>query len=477
LKESRFTADTPGRVAWHRLRTRARRLSTPPRLLAGSFLLLIAAGTLGLRTLPGLYSGDRLGWLDSLFTATSAVCVTGLIVVDTATYFTPAGQAYLLLLIQLGGLGILTLTSLVILALGGRPSLRHEAAASAGVDVAPQVDFRRLSRRIVSFTILFEIAGTLLLFAVWAPRFGPGKALWHAGFHSVSAFCNAGFSTFSDSLVGLSRDSWTLLVISGLVVVGGLGFLTMEEVDLWRRARRSSGVRRFRVSLHSRLVLSVTGILLLGGWIFFALFEWRNTLAGMPPPARVVNALFMSVTARTAGFNSVDYAQTAEASSFLTILLMAVGGSPGSTAGGLKTTTFALIALLAWSRWRGRRATSLWSRTIPEETTQRCVGLCVFAFSLMTVAIFVYTVTEIGVTGPAADGGFIHYMFETVSAFNTVGLSMGVTGDLSAPGRVLTILLMYLGRIGPLSFAAAIALHDDGRARRFRFARENVVIG
>lgn len=469
--------EIPRRLVLHRLRARLRGLSTPPRLLAGSFLLLIAAGTLGLRTLPGLYTGERLGWLDSLFTATSAVCVTGLIVVDTATYFTPAGQAFLLLLIQLGGLGILTLATLIILALGGRLSLHHEAAASAGTGMAPQVDLRRLSRSVVRFTVLIELAGAALLFAGWLPRFGPWEALRHATFHSVSAFCNAGFSTFSDSLARSSRDPWTLLVVSGLIVIGGLGFLTMGELARWRHTRRRSGSGQFRLSLHSRLVLSMTGVLLIGGWLLFAFFEWRNALAGMPAPARVINALFMSVTARTAGFNTVDYAHTAEASSFLTILLMAVGGSPGSTAGGVKTTTIALIALLAWTRLRGRSVASLWSRTIPEETIQRAVGLLVFAFGFMTVAIFVYTLTEIGFTGQSAPGTFIHYMFEAVSAFNTVGLSMGVTSDLSAPGRLLTILLMFLGRVGPLSFAAAITLRDDGRARRFRFAHENVVIG
>lgn len=463
-------------VVWPRVQKRLRSLATPPRLLAGSFLLLIAAGTLGLRTLPGLYTGEKLSWLDSLFTSTSAVCVTGLIVVDTATYFTPAGQAFLLLLIQLGGLGILTLASLVILALGGKISLRHETAAAASADGVPQIDFRRLSVSVVRFTIFFEVTGALLLFVAWLPRFGFWGALWHASFHSVSAFCNAGFSTFSDSLIRFTSDSWTLLVITALIVVGGLGFLTMDELSRWRRRRRRSGTRRL-LSLHSRLVLSVTGVLLLVGWVLFALFEWHNTLAGMPSLARVTNALFMSATARTAGFNTVDYSQTADASSFLTILLMSIGGSPGSTAGGVKTTTVALMGLLAWTRFRGRDSTHLWSRTIPDETIQRAVGLFVFAFGLMTVAVFIYTLTEIGLAHQGFHGSFIQYLFETASAFNTVGLSMGVTGGLSASGRVLTIVLMYLGRVGPLSFAAAIALRDTEQVRKFRFAHENVVIG
>jgi trk system potassium uptake protein TrkH len=458
-----------------RRRSLWRRLSAA-QLFVGSFLLLIALGTLGLKLLPGLYTGEGLGWLDALFTATSAVCVTGLIVVDTATYFTAAGQAWLLFLIQLGGLGIITFTTLIIVALGRRLSLRHEALTASSYEAAPNVDLRHLTRDVVLFTLVIEGVGALLLFGLWAPRFGLAEAAWPALFHSISAFCNAGFSTFSDSLIGFQRDPATLLVVILLILLGGVGFLTMEE--LYLRVRRRHEARRFRLSLHSRLVLVSTALLLLGGWGLFALFEWGVTLGDLPLWARLTNSLFLSVTPRTAGFNTVDYAQASDSTNFLTILLMTVGGSPGSTAGGLKTTTVALIGLLAWARFRGHEVVSVWGRTVPEETIQRAVGLFVVAFAMVTLAIFVLITTEIGTVSHArGESGFLTYMFEAASALNTVGLSMGVTALLSAPGKWMIILLMFLGRVGPLTFAAAIALRAPTPAGEFRYAYEEVVIG
>jgi trk system potassium uptake protein len=449
---------------------------TPPQLFVGSFALLVGVGTLGFRLLPGLYVGERLGWLDALFTATSAVCVTGLIVVDTATYFTLAGQLWILLLIQLGGLGMITFTTLIIIALGRRLSLRQEAISASTVEVAPQVDFRRLTRDVVRFTFLFEAVGALLLLALWTPRFGFAGALWPAVFHSISAFCNAGFSTFSDSLMGFQSSPFTLLVVMALIVLGGIGFLTLEELYLSWRAEREG--RRFRISLHSRIVLATTAILIVGGWLLLTFLEWRLTLRHLAWWDRLVNGLFLSVTPRTAGFSTIDYAVASESTNFLTILLMAIGGSPGSTAGGLKTTTIALIGLLAWARFRGRTVTSLWSRSVPTETIQRAVGLFVVGFGVITLAILLFTVTEIGrVAHPAVGGSFLIHMFEATSAFNTVGLSMGATPELSPLGRVVAILLMFVGRVGPLTFAAAIALSQPTTRGEFRYAYEDVVVG
>lgn len=447
-----------------------------PQLFTGSFLLLIGLGTVGLKTLPGLYTGQPLGWLDALFTATSAVCVTGLIVVDTATYFTPAGQAFVLLLIQAGGLGMIAFSSLIIMAFGRRLSLRHEALTATTYDVAPHVDFRALARDVVRFTFAIEGVGALVLYLLWIPRLGWTGAAWPAVFHAVSAFCNAGFSTFSDNLIGFQRAPLTLLAVAALIVLGGIGFLTLEELHLWRRAERRR--QPFRLSVHSRLALATTAVLLVSGWIVFTITEWGVTLARLPFWARPVNGLFLSVTARTAGFNAIDYAHAADGTNFLTIVLMSIGGSPGSTAGGLKTTTIALIGLLAWSRLRGHSVTSLWGRSIPEETIQRAVGLFVVVFGVVTTAILLLTFTEIGrVSHAQAGGGFLQYMFEAASAFNTVGLSMGVTADLSAPGRMIMVVLMYLGRVGPLTFAAAIALRRATPRGEFRYAYEDVVIG
>lgn len=463
-----WTVTERTRSLWRRI--------TPAQLLVGSFLALIVGGTTGFLVLPGLYTGEPLSAIDALFTATSAVCVTGLIVVDTATYFTPAGQAWLLLLIQLGGLGIIAFTTLIIVALGRRLSLRHEMVTASTLEVAPHVDYAVLARDVVRFTFVLEAIGAVLLYALWIPRLGWAGASWPALFHAISAFCNAGFSTFSDSLIGFSGSPFSLFVVMSLIVLGGLGFLTLEETWLALRGRGTG--RPIRISLHSRLVLVTTGVLIVGGWLLFSLFEWNVTLAPFSAPARMVNALFMSVTARTAGFNTIDYGQASDSGNFLTIILMMIGGSPGSTAGGLKTTTFALIAILAWSRFRGHGVTSIWSRTIPEETIQRAVGLFVVTFGLVTAAIFVYTTTELGPLGRGASGeGFLTYMFEAASAFNTVGLSMGATAGLSTVGKWVTIVLMFLGRVGPLTFASAIALRARTPGREFRYAYEEVVIG
>jgi trk system potassium uptake protein len=455
-------------------RTRLHALLSPARLFVLSFVLLIGMGTIGFLALPGLYTAEPLSPLDALFTATSAVCVTGLIVVDTATYFTPLGQAYVLLLIQLGGLGMITLTSLVITSLGFRLSLRQEDLARSYTNLHPHISPRRLITDIVIFTLAVEAIGAVLLYAAFVPEFGRSGAVWPAVFHSISAFCNAGFSIFSDSLMTFDTAPGILIPVMALIVLGGIGFLTLEEVVLRFRNRKNDR-RATSLSLHSKIVLTTTALLLVVGWILFAAFEWSISLDGLHSGNKLVNALFMSVTARTAGFNTVDYAGTATNSNFLTILLMSVGGSPGSTAGGLKTTTIAIIGLVAYSRLRGYEHTSLWNRSIRKETTDRAVGVFVLAFGLLTTAIFLLTSTELLWIDQTDARRFLPIMFEAVSAFNTVGLSMGVTGDLSSSGRAITIIMMFVGRVGPLAFASALAARHA--RRHFRYAHENVTIG
>jgi trk system potassium uptake protein len=456
----------PGASGWRRL--------TTPQLFVASFALLIASGTVVLRTVPGLYVGEPLGWLDAFFTATSAVCVTGLMVIDTGSSFTFAGQAFLLLLIQLGGLGMIAFTTMIILALGGRPSLRQEHVYAQVVQVAPHVDRHRLVRDVLRFTVAFEAAGAVLLYALWVPRFGWREAAWPAVFHAVNAFCNAGFSTFADSLTAFQRSPLTLGVVMALVIAGGLGFLTLEELHLWRRARLTE--RPFRLSIHSRLALVATVALLVGGWVLFSILEWSGVLRDLGPVNKLTNALFLSAMPRTAGFASIDYAQTADSTLFLTIILMLVGGSPGSTAGGLKTTTVALLALLAVARLRGRVTPSAWTRSLPEETIQRAVGLAVTAFALVTAGLFALTVTE-RATSAGAGRGFLGQMLEAVAAFSTAGLSLGMTPELTAPGQLLIVLLMFVGRVGPLTFAAALALAARRRRDRYHYAYEDVIVG
>lgn len=458
------TQRVSARGAWERI--------TPEWLFIGSFLALIVVGAIGLRILPFLYAdGNRpLGMIDSLFTSTSAVCVTGLIVVDTATYFSIWGKLWILMLIQFGGLGMITFTTVLIASLGGRPSLRQEAITARSREAVPTVNYRGLTRHVILFTLAFEAVGAAVLAVLWVPRFGLVAGVGHASFHSISAFCNAGFSTFTDSVVGFQRWPLSLSTLMLLIVLGGLGFLTIEELWMTFKARRMG--RGFRMSLHSKIVLGMTGLLLGVGWVGFAVLEWSNTLSRMPGWARPINALFLSVSPRTAGFNNVDYAETTAGSSFLTILLMFVGGAPGSTAGGLKVTTVALPALLALSRIRGREVTMIMKRTVPEETIQRSVGLIVLGFALVTLCILMLIISD-----AVAEDKFLDAMFEAVSAFATVGLSRGTTPTLSGFGRLVMVALMFLGRVGLPTFASALTVASSRHQANFRYAEEDVVIG
>lgn len=455
-------------VFWSNLR--------PAQLFVGSFVLLILFGTLGFLFLPGLYTGQELGLIDALFTATSAVCVTGLIVVDTATYFTTAGQIWILILIQLGGLGMITLASIIIVALNQRLSLRSHALATGVELLGARITAGELVRRVVLFTLLIEGAGAVALWLWWGICSGGWGSFWPALFHSISAFCNAGFSTWSDSLVGMQRDPISLCIVMALIVLGGIGFVVMSDVYQWWRSRLQP--RPHRISLHTWVTLSATLILILAGWVFFSIFEWNVTLQGLPTPDRLVNSLFMSITTRTAGFNSINYAEATDSSNFLTILLMSVGGSPGSTAGGLKTTTFAVVVIVAWSRLRGMVSASVAGRTLPESTVQQAVGFFTLGFALITLGIFAFTTLEIPyVSHRSSQGEFLPYMFEAVSAFNTVGLSMGITGGLDTTGKWITIILMFIGRVGPLSLLAAIAARSHRSVSKIRYATEDVMIG
>lgn len=456
---------------WRRLRSE--------QLFIASFIVLIAVGTVGLRLIPQMYAPgqERLSWLDSLFTITSAVCVTGLAVVDTSSYFSFWGQLWILIFFQLGGLGVIVLSSFIILSLGGRLSLRFESLSATSLEVAPTLNRVKLIRDVVRFTIVAEAIGAVLLFLFWyKPERPLGQAIWEAVFHSASGFCNAGFSTFDRHYVSQVYSEPVLLTTAALGVLGSIGFLAMEEI--YRRFRPPPGAARLRLSIHTRLVLATTLILLVFATVVYAFLEWSNPFTlGMPGltfTERIVNALFMSVTARSAGFNTIDYQHAHAATNFFTILLMAIGGSPGSTAGGIKTTTFAIIVLLAWSRFRGEPTVSIWGRTLPQETIQRAVGLAVVIFGVMTLFTLLMTMTE---NRGGGEEKLLPYMFEVASAFNTNGLSMNVSPNLTNSGKWMDIIMMFLGRVGPLTFAAAIALPEDASDRGFRYAKEDVVIG
>ncbi len=451
----------------------------PEQLFVGSFFLLVLLCTLGFRFVPAFYQPGKvpLGWTDAFFTATSAVCITGLVVVDTATYFNFWGQLWILIFMQLGGLGVIVLSSFIILSLGGRLSLRMETLSNSAPDIAPRVNRGKLTRDIIVFTFLAEIVGAIALFLLWrSPDSSTAQTAWDAIFHAVSAFCNSGFSTIPGGLPGQYHHTAILLVTATLVIFGGIGFLAIEEI--YRHIRARVGHMRLRLSIHTRLVLWTTAILLVFGTIAYAALEWNNphTLGkdGVSVGDQLGNAFFMSVTARSSGFHSLDYTKAYAGTNFFTVLLMGIGGSPGSTAGGLKTTTVALLFLLAWNRFRGQPVISIWGRTLPTETVQRAVGLFVFIFVIATTATLALTLTE---PKTNRDDFLLYCMFEATSAFFTVGLSIMDSGTLTPSGKWIDIVLMFLGRVGVLTFAAAIALREDARDRTFRYAKEDVVIG
>lgn len=444
---------------------------TAPRLLVLSFTLLIALGTLGFRLAPGLAAGPALGWVDALFMATSAVCVTGLSVLDVSRELTVAGQIWLLLLIQAGALGILTFAGALVGMVGGRASLAVEEAVQGPAVLVPSPDPYRLVRMTVTGTLAAEAVGAVLLWVAWRSDFGALGAIWPATFHAVSAFCNAGFSLFSDSLMGFREQEFLLLAVAGLILAGGIGFPVLEDLRLRLLGRRT------RTTLHTRLTLAATATLLVGSTLLYRLLEADHSLAALPPHDRTVNALFMAVTARTAGFHTVDYDAVANASVLLTLALMWIGGGPASVAGGVKVTTVALLGLLLASRLRGDRAVSAFGRSVPPETVQRATGLAVGAFLILALAVFLILALE-GLVDAAPDDRvrLTHLVFEVQSALGTVGLSMGETARLTPVGRLLIVAVMLLGRIGPLVALAAMVLRRRRRAG-FRYAHEEVLVG
>lgn len=441
----------------------------PLRLLAASFLALILAGT-ALLKLPAATPPDQpIGWIDALFTATSATCVTGLAVRDTGTGFTFFGQLVILALIQLGGLGIMTFSLFVLALFGRKVSLAQRSILEQTVASSIGNDLRPLLKLVFLFTFGSEAAGALLLYARWAPAMGAGEAVWPAVFHSISAFCNAGFGLWRDSLTPWRADVWTVLTVSALIVLGGLGFLTVSEI-------RRSGRLRSRLSVHSRLALVVSGLLIVLGTAAFFLLETNRAFRDLPLGEQILAAFFHSVTTRTAGFNTVDIGALAPGTLFFTMILMFIGGSPGSCAGGIKTTTLGVLAVATATRLKGLRHVNVFARTLASETVRNALTIALFGACVVIAGVFALILLEIpGGTPEEERALFIDYLFETVSALGTVGLSTGITADLSPASRLLVSLLMFLGRLGPLTIGAAVA--SAGRAHDWRHPEEEVMVG
>lgn len=420
-------------------------------------------GTLLLMT-PVARAGDgQAPFVTALFTATSAVCVTGLSTVDTATYWSTTGQAMILALIQVGGFGIMSLASLIALFLSRRLGLRTRMTAAAETRSLGMGDVRRVLRGVFVITVVVEALVALLLTLRFRSAYDDtwSEAAWHGVFHGVSAFNNAGFALFSDNLMGFVGDPFVLLPISAAVVIGGLGFPVILEVMRRRRSRPWS--------LHTRLTLLMTVALLLGGTVLFTLTEWGNarTIGQLDPMHKLVVGWFQAVQPRTAGFNAWDYRVVTDETLLGTIMLMFIGGGSASTAGGLKVTTFAVLFLVILAEVRGDGDVAAFDRRIGHRVIRQATTVALLGVAaVLGGSILLGQLTDL----PLRD-----VLFETTSAFSTVGLSTGITPQIGHPGQLLLVALMFLGRLGPITLVSAIALRE--RDRRYRYPEGAPLIG
>lgn len=437
--------------------------------MVSSYLIAMALGTLLLK-MPWATSSRSISWVDALFTATSALCVTGLTVVDTGTFFTTAGQVAILFLIQVGGLGIMTFAVFILASAGWRVSTQQRFCIQESFSPEPSGDVRRLLFFILLFTAAAEAAGTVLLAFCWKDL-DLGRRLYFGLFHAVSAFCNAGFGLYPDSLSRYYDHGLLNVTVGGLIILGGLGFPVLFEVASWVRERK-----RPRFSLHTRLALLSSAILICVGLAAFWALERRNCLAGMPLPVQLLVSFFQSVTPRTAGFATVDFARLSNATLMVIVILMFIGASPGSTGGGVKTTSFAVLVGLLWNRVRGVPYNNMMKSTVPEATVGRAVTVFILSINAIVIVLCLLLVTQLGsVSHEQSRGFFLEYLFETVSAFGTVGLSMGKTAQFNAAGKLLLTAMMFTGRVGILTLAYVFSSRE--RRAVYRYAEETVMIG
>ncbi len=448
------------------LKLKSKMSSNPQTMLLSNFAILIIIGTL-LLMMPWAHSGDSIPVLDCFFTSTSAVCVTGLITVDTATAWTIYGKIIILLLIQLGGLGLMTFGAVIFRVTGTKLSYSTSMTLQ---DTFFQknltMEFNTLLKEIIIITAIIESLGAVLMFFLLPPHSTVWERIFSAIFHTISAFCNAGFSVYSDSLILLRNNIPLMMLFMFLIVTGGLGYFVLIEI-IHRSSKDKFQVHRIRWSLNSRVVLIVTLILIVTGMLmifFIGLTPDVDSIGG-----RFINSLFQSITARTAGFNTVNIGNLAHGSIVILMLLMFIGGSPGSTAGGVKTTTIAVMIAHLKSGLRNQGDVHLLERRIPDTVIRRAVVVIFLALMWNAIGVLVLNITE----QPTGES-FIGLVFEQISAFATVGLSTGVTPNLSALGKLWVILSMYVGRLGALT----VALWFLGDTRTMvKYPKERLMIG
>lgn len=419
---------------------------TPARLASLSFLSLILVGCL-LLLLPQATEGQAAAsWLDALFTAVSAVCVTGLSVQDTPTYFSSFGQTVILCLIQLGGLGIMTLSAALPILFGKQMKVSQREFFQGMVDHTDYQNLKATLTGLIKYTLLIEGVGALILTMRWYALWGDfPKALYYGIFHAISAFCNAGFSLFTDSLIGFRNDPVIMTTVMALIVLGGLGFVVITQFFL------RQGFKSY--TLHARFVLLVSLILVVVPTLFLFFSEFSNSFLNLPIGEKISVSLFQVVTSRTAGFNSIDLTTLGGSTIFVICILMFIGGAPGGTAGGVKVTTMGILFLSIRSIIRGRENIEIMGRRITPEQVTKAIGIMAISFMIVTILIITLMMTE--------SAEFSMIFFEAISAFGTVGLSLGLTPELSATGKIIVALGMFIGRIGPLTLVFLIGTQKE----------------
>ncbi|MBI5682110.1 MAG: hypothetical protein HZC45_02915 [Deltaproteobacteria bacterium] len=441
---------------------------SPSQIITLGFLGIILIGTIIL-ALPISSAKDSLTLVDALFTSTSAVCVTGLIVIDTPNDLSMFGQIATLLLIQIGGLGYMTSATILSIVVGKKVGLKQRLVLQEALNVLSLEGLIRFTKGVLKVTFLFELIGAVLLSIRFAMDMDIFKAIYFGIFHSISAFNNAGFSLFSNNLMGYRNDIFSNIVITGLIIIGGIGFLVISDVYKYTRREVT------RLSTHTKLVISVTSTLIVSGTTAILLFEYFNpqTFASFSLKSNLLTAYFHSISARTAGFNTIDISLMQSSTLFLIIMLMAVGASPGGTGGGMKTTTFGVMMIGLWSTIRGHTDTVFFERRVSHELITRAYAIGAMAFLVVNISTLLLLLEE--------KSDYLHTLFEAVSAFATVGLSVGDGGvrSLSAlftdMGKLTVALTMFIGRVGPLTMGMAVI--KKAEMVRLRYPEGKVLIG
>lgn len=447
----------------------------PTQILVLGFFAIIIIGAMLLNLPIASQNGQSIGAVDALFTATSAVCVTGLVVVNTMAHWTLFGKVVILILIQIGGLGFMTLTTAFFIIMGRRITLKERLVIQEALNQYNLSGMVRLVRSVVLGTFLVEGIGALFLALRFVPTYGFAQGLFYSVFHSISAFCNAGFDIIGSSLTPYYNDFLVNITIMALIVLGGIGFTVWINVVNTGRLKKANGLtfkESFqKLSLHTKLVLLLTVSLILFGWIYFFFVEFNNanTLGDMNMFEKLIASLFQSVTTRTAGFNSFDLTQMKDASKFMTMLLMFIGGSPAGTAGGVKTVTIGVIILTVISTIRGKERTEIFNRTISEEVIRKAIAVATISVGVVILVITLLSMTQ--------NASFMKILFESVSAFGTVGLSLDYTANLNTFGKWIIMVTMFIGRLGPVTMAYAFTLKGRRTNNNIRLPEEKIMVG